>query len=159
MRGRFRKKKVLTGRFRKASQKRWSLDEAWRESRILFNIFLNFAIRFVVVQSLSHVRLFATPWTAAHQTSLSFTVSQRLPNSCPLSRWCHPTISSSVVPYSSCLQSFPSSGSFPMSQSFVSGGQNIRLMGLAGVGITEKCPCYHTMSGSTQNPQNIIAKK
>ena len=46
------------------------------------------------------------------------------PNSCPLSRWCHPTISSSVVPFS-CLQSFPASGSFPMSQLFTSGGQSI----------------------------------
>ena len=47
------------------------------------------------------------------------------PNSCPLSRWCHPTISSSVVPFSSCPQSFPASGSFQMSQFFTSGGQNI----------------------------------
>ena len=46
-------------------------------------------------------------------------------NSCPLSQWCHPTISSSVVPFSSCLQSFPASGSFPMSQFFTSGGQSI----------------------------------
>ena len=46
-------------------------------------------------------------------------------NSCPLSWWCHPTISSSVVPFSSCLQSFPASGSFPMSQFFASGGQSI----------------------------------
>ena len=45
------------------------------------------------------------------------------PNPCPLSRWCHPTISSSVVPFSSCLQSFPASGSFQMSQLFTSGGQ------------------------------------
>ena len=45
-------------------------------------------------------------------------------NSCPLSRWCHPTISSSVIPFSSCLQSFPASGSFPMSQFFASGGQS-----------------------------------
>ena len=57
------------------------------------------------------VQLFVTPWAAA--------------NSCPLSRWCHPTISSSVVPFSSCFQSFPTSGSFPMSQFFKSGGQNI----------------------------------
>ena len=48
-------------------------------------------------------------------------------NSCPLSRCCHPTISSSVVPFSSCLQSFPASGSFPMTQLFVSGGQSIRV--------------------------------
>ena len=46
-------------------------------------------------------------------------------NSCPLSRWCHPTISSSVIPFSSCLQSFPASGSFPMSQFFATGGQTI----------------------------------
>ena len=47
------------------------------------------------------------------------------PNSYPLSWWCHPTISSSVVPFSSCLQSFPASESFQMSQSFASGGQSI----------------------------------
>ena len=46
-------------------------------------------------------------------------------NSCPLRWWCHPTISSSVVPFSSCLQSFPASGSFQMSQFFTSGGQSI----------------------------------
>ena len=47
------------------------------------------------------------------------------PDSCPFSRWCHQTISSSVVPFSSCLQSFPTSGSFQMSQLFTSGGKNI----------------------------------
>ena len=47
------------------------------------------------------------------------------PNPCPLSWWCHPTISSSVIPFSSCPQSFPASGSFPMSQLFTSGGQSI----------------------------------
>ena len=47
-------------------------------------------------------------------------------NSCPLSRWCHPTTSSSVIPFSSCLQSFPASGSFPMSQLFSSGSQSIK---------------------------------
>ena len=45
-------------------------------------------------------------------------------NSCPSSQWCHSTISSSVMPFSSCLQSFPASGSFPMSQFFTSGGQS-----------------------------------
>ena len=44
---------------------------------------------------------------------------------CPLSWWCHPTISSSVIPFTSCLQSFPASGSFPMSKLFISGGQGI----------------------------------
>ena len=47
------------------------------------------------------------------------------PNPCPLSRWCHPTISSSVVPFSSCSQSFPASGSFQMGELFTSGGQSI----------------------------------
>ena len=47
------------------------------------------------------------------------------PNSCPLSWWCHLTISPSVVPFSSCLQSLPTSGSFQMSQLFASGGQNV----------------------------------
>ena len=50
--------------------------------------------------------------TAAHQASLFITNSQSCSNSCPSSRWCHPTISSSVVTFSSCLQSFPVSGSF-----------------------------------------------
>ena len=47
------------------------------------------------------------------------------PNPCPLNRWCHPAISFSVIPFSSCPQSFPGSGSFPMSQLFASGGQRI----------------------------------
>ena len=54
-------------------------------------------------------------------------------NSCPLSRWYHPTISSSVVPFSSCTQSFPASGSFPMSQFFPSGDQSIGVSASASV--------------------------
>ena len=54
-------------------------------------------------------------------------------NSYPLSRWCHPTILSSVVPFSSCLQSFPASGSFLMSQLFASGGQSIGVSASASV--------------------------
>ena len=54
-------------------------------------------------------------------------------NSCPSSQGCHPAISSSVVPFSSHLQSFPASGSFPMSQFFASGGQNIRVSVSASV--------------------------
>ena len=80
---------------------------------------------FSSVQSLSRVRLFATLWTAARQASLSITTPGVYPNSCPLGRWCHPTISSSVVPFSSRPQSFPASGSFQMSQLFASGGQSI----------------------------------
>ena len=55
------------------------------------------------------------------------------PNPCPLSWWCHPTISSSVVPLSPCPQSFPASGSFPMSQLFTSGGQSIGVSASASV--------------------------
>ena len=54
-------------------------------------------------------------------------------NACPLGRWCHPTISSPVVPFSSCPQSFPASGSFPMSQFFASGGQSIGVSTSASV--------------------------
>ena len=54
-------------------------------------------------------------------------------NSCPLSRWCHPTISSSVAPFSSCLQSFPASGSFLMSWLFTSGGQSAGALASASV--------------------------
>ena len=55
------------------------------------------------------------------------------PNSCPLSRWCHPAISSSLVPFSSCSQSLPASESFPMSQLFAWGGQSIGVSALASV--------------------------
>ena len=61
---------------------------------------------------LSHVQLFVTPWTAARQATLSSPSPRACSNSCSLSRWCHPTISSSVIPFSSCLQPFPASGSF-----------------------------------------------
>ena len=82
------------------------------------------------VQSLCHVQLFETPWTAARQASLSITNSRSLPTS--QSRWWHPTISSSDVPFSH-LQYFPASGSFQMSQFFTSGGQSIGVSVLASV--------------------------
>ena len=76
-------------------------------------------------QLLTHVWLLAAPWTAAHQASLSITNSWSLPTLCALSRWCPPTISSFVIPFSSCLQSFPAPGSFQMSQHYTSCGQSI----------------------------------
>ena len=80
--------------------------------------------QFSSVQSLSCVRLFATPCTIAHQDSLSISNSWSLySNSCPSSRCCNLTISSSAVPVYSHLQSFLASGFFPMSQFFASGGQ------------------------------------
>ena len=75
------------------------------------------------VQSLSCVQLFVTPWTAL-QASLSITTSRRL-LTCPEGQWCHPTISSLVVPFSSCRQSFLASGSLTLSQFFTSSGQSI----------------------------------
>ena len=74
---------------------------------------------------------FVTPWTAAHQASLSITNSRAYSNSCPSSWWCYPIISSSVMPF--CLRSFPASGSFPMSQFFASGGQTIGVSASASV--------------------------
>ena len=79
--------------------------------------------KFSSIQLLSHVQLFATPQTAACQASLSITNPRVYSNSHPLSPWCHPAISSSVVPFSSCPQSFSASGSSQMSQFFASGGQ------------------------------------
>ena len=75
---------------------------------------------FSSVQSLSSMQLFVTPWIAARPPCPSQT-PWVYSNSCPLSRWCHP---SSVVPFSSCPQSLPASGSFPMSQLFPWGGQS-----------------------------------
>ena len=88
---------------------------------------------FSSVQLLNHVWPFATLWTVAHQASLSITNSWAYSNSCPFSRWRHSTISSSVIPFSSCLQSFPASGSFQMSQFFPSGGQSIGVSALESV--------------------------
>ena len=76
------------------------------------------------VQSLSRVRLFVTPWTAAHQASRSITDSQRLPKLMPMDSVMHSNHLILYCPFSSCLQSFPASGSFQMSQLFASGGQN-----------------------------------
>ena len=88
--------------------------------------------QFSSVQSLSGVQLFATPWTAACQASLSITNSRSLLKLIAIESN-HPTISSSVVPFSSCLQSFPASGSFPMSQFFTLSGQRIGVSSSASV--------------------------
>ena len=98
---------------------RCSIHISWMSKRV--------AILFshIVIQSISSVQLFAIPWTVARQASLSFSISWVCSNPCPLSQWGHPTISSSVVPFSSCPQSFPASGSFLMSWLFASGGQSI----------------------------------
>ena len=85
------------------------------------------------VQSLGHVQLFVTPWTITCQASCPSQIPRVYSDSCPLSQWCHPTISSSVIALSSCLQSFPEWGSFQMSHFFTSGGQSIVVSSLASV--------------------------
>ena len=82
-----------------------------------------------VVQSLSHIRLFATPWTAARQASLPLTISQSLPKFISTEL----VMPSSVATFSFCLQSFPASESFPVSWLFVSGGQSIGALASASV--------------------------
>ena len=89
------------------------------------------AIQFSSVQSLSRVRPFATPWITARQASLSITNSRVLSGLHPSSQWCHPAISSSVVPFSSCPQSLPASESFPMSLLFAWGVQSTGVSALA----------------------------
>ena len=81
--------------------------------------FIQFS-RSVVSNSFSDPMDCSTPGLPVHHQILVMGT-----NSCPFSWWCHPTISSSVVPFSSHLQSFPASGSFPMSQLFASGGQSM----------------------------------
>ena len=76
------------------------------------------------VQLLSRVKLFVTPWTAAPRLPCPSPTPGARSNSCPSSWWCHPTILSSVVPFFSHLQTFPASGTFQMSQLFLSGGQS-----------------------------------
>ena len=95
-------------------------------------IFLS-CIVVAIVQLLSHAWLFATPLTTASRLLCPSPSSGACSNSRPLSQWCHPTISSSVVPFSSRLQSFPASGSFPKSQIFASGGQSVGASALMSV--------------------------
>ena len=93
----------------------------------------SFLILLSSVQSLSHTWLFATPWTAVRQVSLSITNSRSLLKLMSIESCCHPTISSSVIPFSSCHQSFSALGSFRMSQFFISRGQSIGISASASV--------------------------
>ena len=117
-------------------------------------------VRSFIVQSLSCIWLFATPWTAACQASLFFISPGVCSNSCPLSQWCHPTISSFVTPFSSCPQSFPATGAFPMSGLFTSGGQSIRASASGSVltmiiqGWYEKC--YNSSLEETPPPKALM---
>ena len=89
--------------------------------------------RVIVVQSLSQVWFFATPWTAAHQLPCPSLSPRVCSHSCPLSWWCCLSISSSAAHFSFCLQSFPASESFPVSRFLTSGGQTIGASAAASV--------------------------
>ena len=89
-----------------------------------------FAIRSV---QFSHSVVSDSLWPEHARPLCSSPTPRVQPNPCPSSRWCHPTISSSVFPFSSCLQSFPTSGAFQMSQLFTSDGQNIGVSALTSV--------------------------
>ena len=93
--------------------------------------FFKWLIQFSSVQSLSHVQLFATPWITACQPPYPSSTPRVHSDSCPSSQWCHPAISSFVIPFSSCPQSLPASESFPMSQLFTWGGQSTGVSALA----------------------------
>ena len=98
------------------------------QARILEWVAISFSKLWIVVaivQLLSYDQLFPTPWTAACQASLSFTISLILLKPMSIDSVMHPTISSSFFLFSSCLWSFPASGSFPMNQHWTSGGQSI----------------------------------
>ena len=112
------------------STKKKKKKNNWRESTTGPD---RLAPRFSLLFSHSVVSDSASPWTAAHQASLSIHTSRSLLKSCPLSQWCHPTISSSVSFFSFCLHSFPASGSFPVSPLFASDGLNMRTSAAASV--------------------------
>ena len=96
-------------------------------------IYTRYLVQFSSVQSLSRVWLFATPWIAARQASLSITNSQSTPKLMCIELVMPSTISSSVVPFFSCLQPLPALESFPMSQLFAWGGHSIGVSASAPV--------------------------
>ena len=106
------------------SLSKWPLDPY----RPVWYLELNSCVQFTVLfdslwfHGLQHARL-----------PCPLPIPRACPNSCPSSRWCHPTISSSVGPFSSCLQSFPGSGSFPTSPFFTSGAPSIGVSASASI--------------------------
>ena len=106
----------------------WSLWSSW---------FSAFPLS-VVPLSVSSVQLLSCVWVWPHglqhvRLPCPSSSPRSYSNSCPSSQWCHPSISFSVAPFSSSLQSFPASGSFPRSQFFTSGGQSVQLSASASV--------------------------
>ena len=109
---------------------------SWPSSLFTYTQLFTLHPRFAIVQFSSAAQLCSTlrPHGLQHTRPPCPSAPPGVyPNSCPLSRWCHPTILSSVIPFSFCLQSFPVSGSFQMSQFFASGGQSIGVSASASV--------------------------
>ena len=103
----------------------WNIIQPWKKIMPLATASVRFSRSVVSDSSRSHESQHARPRPSPTPGVYS--------NSCPSSPWCHPAISSSVVPFSSCPQSLPASGSFPMSQLFAWGGQSIGVSALASV--------------------------
>ena len=109
------------------------LAPSWRWRKVTCQFSYSFPYGSV---QFSHWVVSASLWPHGLQHSRPPCLSPTLracSNSCPSSRWCHPTISSSVIPFSFCLQSCPASGSFQMIQVFASGGQSIGISALTSV--------------------------
>ena len=114
----------------------WIIGKAGAFQKNIYFCFIDYAKAFDCVQFSSVAQLCLTlcdPMDCSMPGPPSITNSWSLLKPCPLSRWCHLTISSSVIPFSSCPQSFPASGSFPVSQLFTPGGQNIGVSASASV--------------------------
>ena len=112
-----------------------NVEESIKKNSILKNSNRRVSVPLKVnsVQSLSHVWLFVFHGLQHARLPCPSPTPRAYSNSCPLSPWCHTAISSSVVPFSSCLQSFPASGSFPKSRLFASSGQSIGVSASASV--------------------------
>ena len=110
-----------------------ALWDIWSQRLIQFSLRFWFLFRRCPDEALNAFLLFirqsclilCEPWTTAPRLPCPSLSPRVCSDSCPLSCWCHPTFLSSVVPFSSCLQSFPAPGSFPVSQLFTSGGQSV----------------------------------
>ena len=116
------------------------------EAKQMAAVYISLLRTVVVVQSLSGVWL-CGPWTAACQTSLSFTISWYFLKLMSIESLMPSNISSSVIRFSSCLQSFPSSGSFLMSWFFPSGGQSIGVS--VSASNSDKQKCWHIWATAT----------
>ena len=131
-----------------------------RWTRVFFFFFI-FKLVMIWVQSLSHVQLFATPWSAACQASLSITNSQSLLKLMSIQSVMPSKCLILCLPFSSRLQSFPASGSFSMSQLFASGGQGIGASASASVlpmNIQDWCPlgCTGWISLQSKEPSRVF---